>query len=548
MKKIIYTLALGGIMLTSCNDWLDINQNPNNATQDLVTSDMLLTYAQKEKADERISYSYARDIFFLAQHLTKSGEVSGNYPFLNGLIMPQNVNGFWNNRYTRMANLVTIKNKAVESEDPGYNAIATTLMVVEFRELVDMFNNVPYTDALQGDQNMAPKYDKGADIYAALLNDIQGAIDNFGTAIADATYSAPGLKNSDIMFHGDLKAWQRYAYSIKLSLLMRISNVQDVASQVAAIADKCLTMDEMVTANPGYYKASGKMNPTYETWGLTYLDKETSYRKQNVPTATFVDALRENNDPRQRVYLTARTDMEDDPGITNYAAFGLENERYIGVPFGQMAPAGNEYVSLTGYPALCRSNSTVDGPLADVVVMSGSLVGFYLAEAALRGMIPGGDAKAQEYYEQAVISAMNMYEASLQDASIKDYGACPAITGTAAEAAQVFLSQENKAVNWNLMTTNEEKLAAIQLQKWISLFMIDPLEAWSEQRRTDYPTLLYSNCQTTGQKLVARLPYPDDEKNLNPENHDAEGEINVYTSLVFWDLKNEDRESAEAYQ
>ena len=110
MKKIIYTLALGGIMLTSCTDWLDINQNPNNATQDLVTSDMLLTYAQKEKADERISYSYARDIFYLAQHLTKSGEVSGNYPFLNGLIMPQNVNGFWNNRYTRMANLLTIKN------------------------------------------------------------------------------------------------------------------------------------------------------------------------------------------------------------------------------------------------------------------------------------------------------------------------------------------------------------------------------------------------------------------------------------------------------
>ena len=545
MKKIIYTLALGGIMLTSCTDWLDINQNPNNATQDLVTSDMLLTYAQKEKAEERNSSS---NIHYLAQHLTKSGEVSGTYPFLTGQIMPQNVDAFWDNRYTRMANLVTIKNKAVEAGDPGYNAIATTLMVVEFRELVDMFNNVPYTEALQGDQNMAPKYDKGADVYAGLLKDIQGAIDNFGTAIADGTYSAPGLKSSDIMFHGDLKAWQRYAYSIKLSLLMRISNVQNVASEVAAIADKCLSLDELVTANPGYYKASDKMNPTYENWGLSYLDKETSAHKQNVPTATFVDALRDNNDPRQRVYLMPRTDMGDEAGITNYAAFGLENERYIGVPFGQMAPAGNEYVSRMGYPALCRTSSTVDGPLADVVVMSGSLVGFYLAEAALRGMIPGGDAKAQEYYEQAVISAMTMFEASLQDASINDYGACPAITGSAAEAAQIFLSQDNKAVNWNLMTTDEEKLEAIQLQKWISLFMVDPLEAWSEQRRTDYPVLLYSNSQTTGKKLIARLPYPNGEKTLNPENHDAEGDVNFYSSLVFWDQKNEDVESAEAYQ
>ena len=545
MKKIIYTLALGGIMLTSCNDWLDINQNPNNATQDLVTSDMLLTYAQKEKAEERNSSS---NIHYLAQHLTKSGEVSGTYTFLTGQIMPQNVDAFWDNRYTRMANLVTIKNKAIEADDPGYNAVATTLMVVEFRELVDMFNNVPYTEALQGDQNMAPKYDKGADVYAGLLKDIQGAIDNFGAAISDATYGAPGLKSSDIMFHGDLKKWQRYAYSIKLSLLMRISNVQNVASEVAAIADKCLAMDEMVTANPGYYKASGKMNPTYENWGLSYLDKETSAHKQNVPTATFVDALRENNDPRQRVYLMPRTDMGDEAGITNYAAFGLENERYIGVPFGQMAPAGNEYVSRMGYPALCRTSSTVDGPLADVVVMSGSLVGFYLAEAALRGMIPGGDAKAQEYYEQAVISAMTMFEASLQDASINDYGACPAITGSAAEAAQIFLSQDNKAVNWNLMTTDEEKLEAIQLQKWISLFMVDPLEAWSEQRRTDYPVLLCSNSQTVGNKLIARLPYPNGEKTLNPENHDAEGDVNFYSSLVFWDQKNEDVESAEAYQ
>lgn len=545
MKKIIYTLALGGIMLTSCTDWLDINQNPNNATQDLVTSDMLLTYAQKEKAEERNSSS---NIHYLAQHLTKSGEVSGTYTFLTGQIMPQNVDAFWDNRYTRMANLVTIKNKAIEADDPGYNAVATTLMVVEFRELVDMFNNVPYTEALQGDQNMAPKYDKGADVYAGLLKDIQGAIDNFGKAIADGTYSAPGLKSSDIMFHGDLKAWQRYAYSIKLSLLMRISNVQNVASEVAAIADKCLSMDELVTANPGYYKASGKMNPTYENWGLSYLDKETSAHKQNVPTATFVDALRDNNDPRQRVYLMPRTDMGDEAGITNYAAFGLENERYIGVPFGQMAPAGNEYVSRMGYPALCRTSSTVDGPLADVVVMSGSLVGFYLAEAALRGMIPGGDAKAQEYYEQAVISAMTMFEASLQDASINDYGACPAITGNAAEAAQIFLSQDNKAVNWNLMTTDEEKLEAIQLQKWISLFMVDPLEAWSEQRRTDYPVLLCSNSQTVGNKLIARLPYPNGEKTLNPENHDAEGDVNFYSSLVFWDQKNEDVESAEAYQ
>ena len=49
--------------------------------------------------------------------------------------------------------------------------------------------------------------------------------------------------------------------------------------------------------------------------------------------------------------------------------------------------------------------------------MTGAEVGFLLAEAALRGIIPGGDAAAKDYYERSVISAMKRHEAAMQDPS-----------------------------------------------------------------------------------------------------------------------------------
>ena len=95
-----------------------------------------------------------------------------------------------------------------------------------------------------------------------------------------------------------------------------------------------------------------------------------------------------------------------------------------------------------------------------------------------------------------------------------------------------------------MLFRSEEKLCAIQTQKWISLFMIDPLEAWSEQRRTDYPVLKVSHSQAKGQKLIIRFPYPNTERNLNPNNFK---EIDIYESLIFWDQKNEERETVSDY-
>ena len=548
-SKILYTVALSGLMLTSCTDWLDINQSPNDALQSTVSSDLLLSSVQNDLNYDRIAYS--SNLCFLSQHWTKSGDVSGTYTFLTGLVMPQNFDGFWQTRYTRLANLNSIETKAIEAGDAGYEGIAKTLKVIQFRELVDMYGDVPYTEAALGNEALAPKYDKGEDIYADLLKVMDRALECFDEVAGNAGYTIGALKTADIMFNGDFKAWKRYAASIKLSLLMRISNVQDVSAQVKELVGKVMDINENATNNPGYYKNSEKMNPLYEVWGWSYLDKEKSNHKYYVPTEELVKYMRETNNPLLRVFASPRTNMgNDEDGRANYDLFGLENERYIGAPYGQMSPAGGKYASKIGMGVLGKSSSFVDAPLQDLLVMQGSLTGFYLAEAALRGMIDGGDAKAKEYYEAAVISLFNTYERALQDEALSTdpEKSRPAITTSAAEAAKAFLSQDNAAVNWDLMTTTEEKMHAIQAQKWLSLYCVDPLEAWSEVRRTDMPNFLHASnsIATTDYKLIARFLYPNTEKNLNPDNY-VDG-IDVYNDLVFWDQKNDNVEIAPVYQ
>lgn len=547
-SKILYTVALGGMLLTGCESWLDVNHSPNDALQSTVTNDLLLSSVQNNINFDRIAYS--SNLLFMAQHCTKSGDVSGTYTFLTGLVMPQNFDGFWEERYTRLANIRNIETRAIENEDAGYEGIAKTLKVLEFRELVDMYGDVPYTEAALGGEALAPKYDKGEEIYADLLKEMDKALECFDQVIGNSGYTIGALKTADIMFHGDFAAWKRYAASLKLSLLMRISNVQDVSADVKALVSDVMYINENATGNPGYYKNADKMNPLYEVWGYSYLDKEKSNHKYITPTEELVKYMRETNNPLLRVFADPRAKMgNDEDGRANYDLFGLENERYIGVPYGQMAPAGGKYASKVGLGVLAKSSSKVDGPLEDILVMQGSLTGFYLAEAALRGMIDGGDTAAKAYYEEAVTSLFNTYERALQDEELSTdpEKSRPAITISAAEAAAEFLSQDNADVNWDLMTTVEEKMHAIQAQKWLSLYMVDPLEAWAELRRTDMPNFLHaSNSIASGSKIIARFLYPNTEKNLNPENY--VDNIDVYTSLVFWDVKNDDVERAPTYE
>ncbi len=561
-KNILYIAALAGTMtITGCTDWLDVNDNPNDATVDTVTADLMLTSVENDIASERVGRlntsstggSNYFGFFQWSQMMTKSGDYSGTYPYLSGMVTNSTFNTFWANRYERIANIKTIKDKAQAEGNNALLGIAQVLEVIEFRELVDIFGDVPYTEAALAAENLAPKYDKAEDIYKALCAEIIEAENN----LQDGSLSAYG--NADIYFGGDQDEWVKYANSIELSLLMRISNVSlfnevNGAARLKALEGNCIT--ENATSNPGYYVGNNKMSPQYTIWGHTYLwngnytsgrtTRRSGGRSQYDPTEELVKFLRDTNNPLLRVYADPRERLRDSQYV-KYSEFDLGDEWYVGVPYGVQTPGQRADVSLVGIGAVGDGTWTFDADASkDVQIYAKHIVDFYFAEAALRGFIDGGDAKAKQYYEAGITSLMQTYENALK-VEIPYNGAKEPISGSAAEAAADYYGQTSGTysdlVNWDMMTTDDEKLEAINVQKWIGYFLVDPLEAWSEIRRTDMPTWLHVSHQwnLATMKMPARALYPQTEKVLNAENFEANEKSNILTDLIFWDTANPDR-------
>ncbi len=543
MKKIITILFIIAIFgTTGCKDWLDINQNPNDASKETVTMGLLLPSCQYYMINNHVNTSYAHQI---SQHMTKSGEFSGNYPILDGQLMPQNMDDWWSTYYTTNSDLLTIYEKAVSAKDEAYKGIALTLFTINTQRLVDIFGNIPYFQAWKPLEFPTPEYDSDKTIYEDLVKKMDEAIKALETAVS-SKYETSALSKVDIMCKGDLTKWVKMAYTVKLRVLMRMSFVNDVSKEVTAIADKCLSINENIEANPGFYIETDKMHIFYERYGWDKNGDENSNHRQFMPTSTLVDMLRDNNDPRLRVFCDPRKTLGNPSSGADYEKFGLGREYYVGIPYGQADPPRREYTCWTGTGALAGSSDKAKGCIRQSTFITGAEVGFFLAEAALRGIIPGGDAKAKTYYESAVISAMKRHEAAMKDNNYGFTGGAPAISGSAEEAAKKYLSQTNSFANWDLMSSKEKKMEAIGAQKWLNYFGYNPLEAWFEQRRTDTPRLKASN-QGMQSKIICRAPYPQTEMNQNTANYDKQPAIDIYNSRVFWDTKNDIVEKTELY-
>jgi len=79
------------------------------------------------------------------------------------------------------------------------------MMAYYYLNITDRWGYAPYSEALQGSANTAPKFDSVQDIYNSLLANLDAAIgmmDNGGL-------------NGDILFGGNMNGWKIMANTIK---------------------------------------------------------------------------------------------------------------------------------------------------------------------------------------------------------------------------------------------------------------------------------------------------------------------------------------------
>ncbi len=545
MKKIlIYSIAaLVTVGLSGCEEWLDVNHDPNNATPDRLTEAIMLPAQQYAMLNNMTNSTYA---WCLSHFLTKSGDFSGSYTFLSGQVMPQNLDSWWETYYYMNWNLKTMYDLAVTNEEPVYQAISEILQVINYQRMVDIWGDIPYSEACDPDNYTNPKYDDAQTIYADLITRAHAA----AQTLEQADEAPVDLASADIICSGDLKLWTKLAYSVELRLLMRVFGVQSVGDQISAIYQKCLSPEENIDTKTFYIAETDKMNIFFESYGWDKNLSPSTNLRQYCPTSVLVDMLRDNNDPRLRVYADPRELLGNDEENGISYPSNLATERYIGIPFGQQNPAQLEYASTTGRGILAGGSDLTAGMTRPSTFMAGAEIGFLLAEAALEGWIPGGDPAAKDYYERSVISAFKRHEAAMQEDSenFMDWrntktlvGMREPITGTAEQEARVYLAQNSSFMNWDRMSSKDEKMNAICSQKWLAFMGYNPMEAWFEQRRTDKPQLP-SSCWSgvlNPDHNISLLPYPQTERNLNMSNiPEASRDRNIFTTTVFWDKEN----------
>lgn len=499
MKKIInkykVLVVLSVILgLSSCDSLLDINEDPNNPGIENATPEVLFPAAVMSSAG-MIGGQLAIVGGIWSQYWAQSS-FSNQYKEIDSYNLTR-INEEVNLPYEElMAGALADYNLAIQKSkergDARYNLMCVVMKAYTFQVLADLYDQVPYSEAFQGDANLQPKFEDGYSIYEALLTEINDALaqDYKSNAFDD------NQKKTDFIFAGDMDKWEQFANTLKLKMYLRMVNAKPAEAQQGITAlynagANFLTVGAGITT---FVNVPNKSNPFYE-FNIRRLNTTTNIRA----SITFVSWLMENNDPRTVKY------------------FGTASP--IGIHQGDFN------ATVQQQPSYNNATVYVQNATDPVWFISAAESNFMQAEA-LERYFGGAGAKAK--YDLAVTDAFA--ELGLTPGAL--------LTGTYAYPSG---------------GTFEQKLEAIIVQKWAALPGSHALEAFFEQNRTGYPRTstvysalpgggtgvnpnyipgqwVYSKNGFTQGKFPKRFVFPDYEQT---RNSNTPTEVPIYTK-VWW--------------
>ncbi|MDB5232262.1 MAG: SusD/RagB family nutrient-binding outer rane lipoprotein [Chitinophagaceae bacterium] len=486
-------LALLLITFSSCKkSSLDINDDPNRVTESNITPELIFpqaAHAVGERAATGASNDYLRQLNQWVGYWSSAGDYAIDQTETTYNLDFTFSNLTWRNHYNVLFDLYQAQVKSIAKGDTLLAGASMILSAKLWEELVDMFGDIPYSQAFNNSLYTQPAYDKGQDIYSALQRKLDTAI-TYMSVPASKTFNTV-----DVVNHGDRTKWIKFANTLKLRLLIRQSELPGFspAAEITKILARggVLHAGESITVNPGYTNTGNQQSPFYANFGLTPTGSDPN---PSVRANTYiVNILNSNSDPRLSRFFNTPTAG----GQITGTVFGLA----AGNPDGQ-------HSSKAG-PGLASS------PTQNQWIYPSFESMFLEAEAIARGWIPGN---AKAAYEAAVTE------------SFVWLGVPNATT-----AASAYL--QNSA-NWSSAgTTAASQARFIAYQKYIALTGIDPLEAWSDIRRLNMiPNKGYItvNPNRVSSNLPVRFLYPQTEYTSNQANVSSLGTINQFSSKIFW--------------
>lgn len=223
-NKLFSFMLLFGLLWSCEVTDLDLVTDPNAPSPDNLDVDFTLNSIQlnfgaffseaTEAGGEAVRLEYMFD------------EYDVNFNNTNGNITPM-----WSNAYAEVLPDIQTLIPIAESSDLYIHAgIAKVIRAYTLMTLVDFFGDVPYTEALLGNENSFPTVDSGQLVYDGALADLNAALADF----AKESSAEPDL---DLYYDGDIDSWINLTNTLKLKyyLNLRLSNQAAAASNIAAL-------------------------------------------------------------------------------------------------------------------------------------------------------------------------------------------------------------------------------------------------------------------------------------------------------------------------
>lgn len=533
IKKIFAGLATPIIIvacMVSCQDRLEEEYlNPEATTN--ATVDKFFT---KMLDNRRVRADYWNIRTFLVMH---PGVYTNIVSYTNSPKRFQQqlsyLNDFWKDYYTpngdgvagivpHMREIQRLYNGMTDAEKANAEVFLQAAQVLYFdqtSQLVDIWGDIPYSEAgslnLSGGSATLAKFDDAEEIYTNLIDGLETAASYFRTATLDPLVAA-SFGKQDMLLKGNLDKWERYANSIKLRLLMRISNQNEGKAETEIM--------EMLN-DPATYPLVDQASFNVLLDPLTnYTDfmrnAVTELSSHLAPEFLLDGVLKPSSDPRIRVLF--------DKGVSTRTGTAVPNADYFAMPEDANATVQEDGIAKGDYAVLDSTTFMFNTKFPGIVITSAE-VHFLKAEAFERW---GTTGEAQTSYEQGVTDAINfVFYLNQVGATFRGVPAEDAVTPTEITDA---LASPTVAYSG----TQQEKLQKIWLQKWVSFGFMQSIQSWSEYRRTDYPTLSFvPDASTPDSELPpVRLFYPADEKTFNAANYEAVKADDTPDTKIFWDI------------
>lgn len=553
MKKYItkYSLLLLFVGLFSCETTdLDLLSNPNDVTQDNLDPDFLFNRIQLDYA------VFLEAAMNPAEQLTRQAYLAG--PTYDAAYAPINFNGIWQQAYGEtLADIQALEPIVLDRGQTYHLGVSKIMKAHILMTLVDLFGDVPYSQALLGTENLNPGVDSGADVYIAALAELDAGI----ALLGDAPTLYPPI---DLYYGGGTVGsasaanWITAGKSLKFRALstLRLNGSAvglDIASEMTALinqGDLIDSAEEDFVLQYGNNRANPNTrhpdyNDAYENGGGRYMSNYFMWELSN--EKGFDDPRLSYYFYRQDIDATDETDFTlgcpNQPTPPHYSNFTSIYGTAEQVPFcvtdidrgywgrdhgdgSGIPPDGEKRTQVGIYPAGGKyddgaggdsQNGGTDGQLGAGItpIILSSFMDFMQAEAALTIGTPGDPRALLESgirsHMAKVIGFLGV-DGDATDADVDDY--------------VTFVLDAYDAADAN------GKLDILMKEYHIASYG-NGLDAYNGYRRTGYPSNLQPMLEPVQGDYYNSLLYPNSFLESNTSSTQK-----ARTERVFWDTNS----------